>query len=53
MRDDSNIRNTSLYKLSKNESLKDFSKICFMSSSQDEYVPYESARVEENRKKIN
>lgn len=35
MRDHSDLRNTTLYKISKNESLKNFKKICFLSSSQD------------------
>jgi hypothetical protein len=28
--------------------LNNFKKICFIASSQDEYVTYESARIEEN-----
>ena len=52
MRDDSDFRNTTLYQLSSNSGLTHFKKICFIGSSQDDYVPYESARVEENRKLI-
>ena len=45
MRDKENIRDTYLYKLSKKEQLNNFKKIAFIASSQDEYVPYGSARV--------
>jgi len=45
MRDSSDLRNTLLYRLSENNSLKGFKQLALISSSQDEYVPYESARI--------
>ena len=45
MKEHSDLRETTLYKLSKNGGLNDFKKLCFIGSSQDEYVPYESARI--------
>ena len=43
-------RQTFLYKLSQKGTLKSFKNVCFITSSQDEYVPYESARIEKNAK---
>jgi hypothetical protein len=48
MRDSSDLRKSLLYRLSENNSLKGFQKLALLSSSQDEYVPYESARIEKN-----
>ena len=48
MRDQPNMRDTYMYKLSKKEQLNNFKKISFIASSQDEYVPYCSARAEKN-----
>lgn len=45
MKDSPNLRETVLYKLSKNKSLDKFRNICFVCSSLDEYVVYESARA--------
>ena len=50
MKDKADLRETVLYKLSKNNSLQNFKKLCFVCSSLDEYVAYESARVELNEK---
>ena len=40
MLDNSDIKETTLYKLSCNSGLDRFKKICLIGSSQDEYVPY-------------
>lgn len=48
MKDKTDLRQTVLYELSKNNSLRSFKKLCFVCSSLDEYVAYESARVEQN-----
>jgi len=45
MKDHANLRRCYLYKLSMNEALKWFKNIAFVASSQDSYVPYESARI--------
>jgi hypothetical protein len=45
MKDHENWRNCYLYKLSQNNGLKYFKNIAFLASSQDSYVPYESARI--------
>lgn len=49
MRDREELRNCFLYKLSRSKSLNKFKNMAFVSSSQDKYVPYESARVESNQ----
>ena len=49
MRDSDENRNSFLYKLSKSGSLNAFKKVAFIGSCQDKYVPYESARVEQNQ----
>jgi hypothetical protein len=48
MRDSEDPRKTLLYTISRNNCLKPFKFLAFISSSQDEYVPYESARIERN-----
>lgn len=48
MRDSNDPRKSLLYRLSENNSLRGFQQMALISSSQDEYVPYESARVEKN-----
>lgn len=40
MRDGGDPRKTLLYRLSENNSLRGFQQLAFLSSSQDEYVPY-------------
>lgn len=49
MRDKEEIRKCFLYKLSKSGTLNHFKQMALISSSQDKYVPYESARIEQNR----
>lgn len=44
--DDPDLRNTFLYKLCKQRSLENFKNIILLSSPQDGYVPYHSARIE-------
>ncbi|XP_022883661.1 protein FAM135A-like [Olea europaea var. sylvestris] len=44
--DDPDLQNTFLYKLSKEKTLENFRNIILLSSPQDGYVPYHSARVE-------
>ncbi|XP_051133330.1 uncharacterized protein LOC127252978 isoform X2 [Andrographis paniculata] len=44
--DDSDLQNTFLYKLSKERTLEHFQNIILLSSPQDGYVPYHSARIE-------
>ena len=47
--DDTNyLRDSFLYRLSANKALNHFKRISFISSSQDEYVPYGSARAEKD-----
>ena len=48
MRDNENMRQTFLYKLSQKQQLNNFKKIAFVASSQDEYAPYCSARAQKN-----
>lgn len=50
MKDKVDLRETVLYRLSKNNSLLNFKKLCFVCSSLDQYVAYQSARVEQNEK---
>jgi alpha-beta hydrolase superfamily lysophospholipase len=45
MKDNGDLRRCYLYKLATNGSLNWFKKVSFVASSQDSYVPYESARV--------
>lgn len=45
MRDSKDPRKSLLYRLSENNCFKSFQQLAFLSSSQDEYVPYESARL--------
>ncbi|KAK8544485.1 hypothetical protein V6N13_025988 [Hibiscus sabdariffa] len=47
--DDSDIRSTFFYKLCKQKTLDNFKNIILLSSPQDGYVPYHSARVESCR----
>ncbi|XP_009764933.1 uncharacterized protein LOC107789960 [Nicotiana tabacum] len=44
--DDPDLRNTFLYKLCKQKTLENFRNIVLLSSPQDGYVPYHSARIE-------
>ncbi|XP_051123145.1 uncharacterized protein LOC127246018 isoform X2 [Andrographis paniculata] len=44
--DDPDLRNTFLYKLSKHRTLEHFKNVILLSSPQDGYVPYHSARIE-------
>ncbi|KAL2515841.1 putative serine esterase family protein [Forsythia ovata] len=44
--DDPDLQNTFLYKLSKENTLENFRNIILLSSPQDGYVPYHSARIE-------
>ncbi|PHT98501.1 hypothetical protein BC332_32580 [Capsicum chinense] len=44
--DDPDIRNTFLYNLCKQKTLENFRNIILLSSPQDGYVPYHSARIE-------
>nr|GMC48306.1 protein FAM135B-like isoform X1 [Ipomoea batatas] len=44
--DDPDIQNTFLYKLCKRKTLENFRNIILLSSPQDGYVPYHSARIE-------
>ena len=46
MGDETDPRETALYKISKFEGIKYFKNIFFFSSKQDNYAPYESARIE-------
>lgn len=46
MTDNSNPRQTLLYKLSQLEGMEWFSHVAFVSSWQDQYAPFESARIE-------
>jgi len=46
MSDDKTLESTCLYKLSKLEGIEWFKDLSFVSSFQDEYTPYESARVQ-------
>ncbi|KAG4140587.1 hypothetical protein ERO13_D06G027300v2 [Gossypium hirsutum] len=47
--DDPDIRNTFFYKLCEQRSLENFKHIILLSSPQDGYVPYHSARIESCR----
>ncbi|KAL0440822.1 UNVERIFIED_CONTAM: Pentatricopeptide repeat-containing protein, chloroplastic, partial [Sesamum radiatum] len=44
--DDPDLRNTFLYKLAKQKTLENFRNVILLSSPQDGYVPYHSARIE-------
>ncbi|KAL0355977.1 UNVERIFIED_CONTAM: hypothetical protein Sradi_4044600 [Sesamum radiatum] len=44
--DDPDLRNTFLYKLAKQKTLENFRNVILLSSPQDGYVPYHSARLE-------
>ncbi|XP_043719208.1 protein FAM135A-like isoform X2 [Telopea speciosissima] len=44
--DDSDLQNTFFYKLCKRNTLENFKNIILLSSPQDGYVPYHSARIE-------
>ncbi|XP_047316748.1 protein FAM135B-like isoform X3 [Impatiens glandulifera] len=44
--DDPDLQNTFFYKLSKQRSLENFKNIVLLSSPQDGYIPYHSARIE-------
>ncbi|CAI0439192.1 unnamed protein product [Linum tenue] len=44
--DDPNLRKTFLYKLSKHKTLENFKNVILVSSPQDGYIPYHSARIE-------
>ncbi|XVF36506.1 hypothetical protein REPUB_Repub19eG0064000 [Reevesia pubescens] len=47
--DDPDIRNTFFYKLCKQKTLENFKNIILLSSPQDGYVPYHSARIDSCR----
>lgn len=49
---DDNISNTFLYKLSKQPGLNWFKHICLVSSYQDTYSPFDSARIEMTREAL-
>lgn len=53
MKDNNSLRRCYLYDLAMNDSLKWFRNIAFVGSSQDSYVPYESARVEKSQRLMN
>ena len=46
MGDDTDPRKTAMYKLSNNGALNDFKYVVLVSSTQDQYAPFESARIE-------
>lgn len=41
-----------MYRLSQSKSLNKFKQLALVGSSQDKYVPYESARIEQNQRII-
>jgi hypothetical protein len=51
MTDDSNLENCFLYKLSKEKGLEHFKNIILISSYQDMYAPFDSARIQISNKK--
>jgi hypothetical protein len=53
MREMQDPRKSFLYRLSESNSLNGFKNLVLISSSQDEYVPYESARIEKNNLLLN
>lgn len=52
MADHKDIENTFLYKLSKAKGLGWFKNICLVSSFQDSYSPFDSARIEMTKEAI-
>ncbi|CAN1813129.1 Protein FAM135B [Linum perenne] len=44
--DETNLKKTFLYKLSKHKTLENFKNVILVSSPQDGYIPYHSARIE-------
>ena len=50
MGDSKNLEDTLLFKLSKQEGLAWFRHVVLFSSQQDQYAPYESARVQISKK---
>ena len=48
MRDSEDLRNCFMYKLNRSGSMNSFKHMAFVGSIQDKYVPYESARLEQN-----
>jgi hypothetical protein len=48
LRDKEDLRYCFMYRLSRSKTLDKFEKIALVGSTQDKYVPYESARVELN-----
>lgn len=53
MEDEKDVRKTFLYKLSKEGNLKRFRRIILLSSFEDSYVPWHSARISLNSQKKN
>jgi hypothetical protein len=45
MKDTEDLRMSYFFRLSENKALNGFKKIVLISSSQDGYIPYESARI--------
>ena len=52
MGDDQKVEDTFLYNLSSKKGLEWFKKVTFISSRQDLYVPYHSARVQKHEQCI-
>lgn len=52
MTDESNLENTCLYKLSQTEGLKWFKNVALVCSFQDQYVPFDSARIQICKKAV-
>lgn len=50
MLDNSNIQETTLYKLSLSKALQQFSRVALVSSPQDNYAPQESSRLQVSAK---
>jgi len=48
VRDKEDLRQSFLYKLSRSRSLDKFRQIALVGSTQDKYIPFESARIELN-----
>ena len=53
MQDENNMEKTFIYQLSKNSQLKYFKNILLLSSFQDSYAPYDSARMQISSKDTN
>lgn len=48
MKDNEDLRLSYFFRLSEKKGLNGFKKIALISSSQDGYIPYESARIQKN-----